>query len=144
MPKFPPDTPPDMKRLLNRIEFWQRKLQPLGLRQWRPEVTYTEEVEGTRYDAVASCSTSTHYDSVWFQFQQEYVRTQPRWKLDETIIHEWLHVLFRDLDAAVGYAEDYMAPQVREMWDMQVEHERERLIESLARTIRMLYHGHKQ
>ena len=143
MGKFPADIEPDLKRLLKRIEFWQRKLEPLGLKRWRLEVSYTDEVEGHK-GAVATASPSTHYDTVWFQFERAYVEEADRWKLDETIIHEWLHVLMRDLDTAIHYASEYMSPQVCELWECQVEHEREGLIEALARAIRMLHDGSKR
>jgi hypothetical protein len=137
-PLIPPDLPRDMKRLLRRIDFWQRHLAPLGLAPYRTHVGYVEETQG-KEGAAASCHNSVHYDTVWFEFRQDYVEKAEKWQLDETIIHEWLHVLFRDYDSAVNYAGDYMSPQVREMWECQVEHELEGVIEKLARTIRMLH-----
>jgi hypothetical protein len=88
----------------------------------------------------ASVTPAWRYDSCKFWFRQSYVENATDRELDETIVHEWLHVSMRDLDSAIEAAEDQFSPAAREIWEARVLHEREAFIEHLARAIVDMYY----
>jgi len=49
------------------------------------------------------------------------------------IVHELLHILWRDLDVATASVRDYLAPGVASLWEDAINHETEGLIEFIAR-----------
>lgn len=66
-----------------------------------------------------------HYDSAQIVFDETKFRKSPKRWQDETIVHELLHVAWRDLDAS---QDD----------DGRVAHEKEGVIDRLARLIVLL------
>ena len=132
------DLTPRQKWVLRRVEFWQQTLEPLGLQPWRTNVSFMDEPEG-KDNALAACHTSEAYDTCTFQFAHDHVEDAEKYQLDETIVHEWLHVLFRDYNQSISSVYDQLAPAVAEQWDTQMNHELEGVIEKLARTICALH-----
>lgn len=127
----------DAIKLAKRIEAWQKRLEPLGVGHWRIDSVTVEESDMATNDA--SVTPSWRYDSCRFWFRQDYVDNATDRDLDETIVHEWLHVAMRDLDSAIESAEEQFSPAAREVWETRMVHEREAFIEHLARTIVTMY-----
>lgn len=129
-------------QLAKRIEAWQRCLPQLGLRQYKIEGVTIEEHPNGNAQAHASVIPSDYYDSAWFSFATEFVEhcydEDDMEKLDVTIIHEWLHVAFRDYYAAIALVEDQLSPPAQEMWAKALDTPHEALVERLARQI---YHA---
>lgn len=133
-------TEKDAIRLGKRIEFWQKRLEPLGLGHWRIDAVHVvDDVPNNGYRAAACVRPSVHYDYCEFWFGHEYLdNCNPR-DLDITIIHEWLHVAMRNFDSAAESVEDVLASNVEEIWSERVRHERENLIDRLSRQIYVLW-----
>jgi hypothetical protein len=125
--------------LAKRVEAWQKRLGPLGLQQKRIEcVTLTDEVPDND-TAVAGVQPGGNYDSVRFFFAHEFLEETDDRGLDEVILHEWLHVAMRDLDRAIDAAAYELSAGARYQWNERVHHEREALVDRLARQIYALY-----
>lgn len=120
-----------INQLRKRVEFWQGKL---GLEHWRIEcITMCTETEGGPH-AAATVHTAAHYDSCDFQFTYDLIEQGP-WRLDVAIVHEWLHVLMRDLDETFNLVERWMPEAAYSNFEDTVDHAREGLVERLARAI---------
>lgn len=89
-------------------------------------------------NSAAAVSCSGDYDRCTFEFSHEAVEGDPI-ELDRTIIHEWLHVAMRDMDAAVNSFEGLLAPQTWEVLDDRYDHEKEGFIERAAFLIERLH-----
>lgn len=126
-------------KLAERIELWQSRLARLGIGHWRIDAVHVDDETPGGPRANATVRPSYHYDSCEFWFKHDYVDNASEAELDETIIHEWLHVFMRDFDRAVESVEDQLAAAVRDIWDEHVDHEREQLIEAMARQIYELW-----
>lgn len=126
-------------RLAKRIEKWRDRLIPLGLGHWRiDEVSVVDETPGGPA-AGATVTPSHSYDSARFWFTHSFLADADDRQLDETIIHEWLHVAMRDFDQAIESGEFDLASSARDRWSDWVGHEREGLIDKLARQIYALW-----
>jgi len=132
-------TVPDAIKLAQRVEFWRDRLVPLGLTHWRIERVSVVAETPNGQSANASVQPSHTYDSVFFWFKEEFLQEASKRQVDETIIHEWMHVLMRDLDQAVEAVEDELSPASERQWAERIGHEREGLVDRLARTIYLLY-----
>lgn len=124
-----------LSALTKRVKFWQQKLAPLGVGHWRVDVKIVEEPQG-KPNSKAAVRSSAQYDTCWMEFAIADLAVATPDDLDETIIHEWLHVAFRDFDHAVreGIYDNF--PRIAEdLWEARVDHEREGIIDRLARTI---------
>ena len=129
------------RQLTERIERWQRRLSMLGIDQFRIEsVTQTDEIPAAKTAiANAGVSVSENYDIVHFYFNTDFVSGASKQTLDETIIHEWLHVAFRDLDNTLSLVRPWMPEATFDMYDDQLFHIRESLIDRLARALYALH-----
>ncbi len=127
--------------LVRRIEAWQQRLAHLGIGHFRiVAVHLTDETPGGRY-AKAAVQASTDYDTCEFWFALEHLEGCTERDLDETIIHEWLHVAWRDFDGVVDSVEPWMPKATYADFDDRIHHECEGLIERLARSIAAFYYG---
>lgn len=126
--------------LESRVQMWVRRLSPLGLSHVRIYVTLTDDPIDTKTDKDARAATenSTFYDSAWLEFDSHEVADMEDSELDEVIIHELLHIVFRDYETAYERALPYLGEPARSIWQEQVLHEHEGVIDRLARTI---YHS---
>lgn len=129
--------------LAERVEAWQKRLGPLGIDHWRIEViTVGDDDEVTsRRDAIASAGVSTHYESVRFFFRGSYLEDCSLRDLDETIVHEWLHVVGRDLDFAYSELDEWFPLATWDLVLAGLNHARESEIERLARLIVSLWYA---
>lgn len=126
------------RQLLKRVKFWQRTLVDLGLQHWRIEECAIEH-EDAMESRAASVGTSKQYASVWFKFRRDFLDEAPTDKIDETIIHEWLHVYLRDLEEAKDGAETWFTTAAWTDFEERYEHETEGVVEGMARLIVRLH-----
>lgn len=127
------------RQLLKRVKFWQRTLVDLGLQHWRIEDCEIVDETSHGPTAAASVGTSKQYASVWFQFRREFLSEAPPEKLDETIIHEWLHVFLRDLEEAKDGAQSWLPDASWTDFEERYDHETEGVVEAMARLIVRLH-----
>ena len=133
----------DAIKVAKRVEFWRDRMIPLGLSHWRvDQVSVVDEIPG-RSTAKATVQPSHSYDSVIFWFDHDFVVEASQRDLDETILHEWVHVLMRDFDQAIESVEFDLSTAGRERWSDWVNHEREGIVDRLARTLYVLYMAEK-
>jgi len=128
------------KQLLRRVEKWQTVLEPLGLGHYRIDVKVEAETPAGP-TAIAACEISEHYDNVTIHFTWDLIDEGDEQKIDETIIHELLHVVWRDMDVLVRSIEPWMPEATYEDFGSRVYHEREGIVERIARAI---YASHKE
>lgn len=122
-------------QVAKRVHFWQKELASLGIGHWRIEsVSCVDEVPGSP-GALAAVAPSSSYASVTFWFKNDHVEDSNPRELDESIVHEWIHIVMRDLDVAIESVDDQLSRSVYELWNDRVTHERETLVDMLARDI---------
>jgi hypothetical protein len=132
-------TEKDGIRLGKRIEFWQRRLEPLGVGHWRIDAVHIVDEPTPGREAAACVRPSAHYDHCEFWFKHDYIDNCSARDLDLTIIHEWVHVAMRSLDNAIEIADDMLGSVVEEVWNARIVHERENLVERISRQIYVLW-----
>jgi hypothetical protein len=127
-------------QLRRRVLRWQKLMEPMGFAHWRlEECSIAEGVRGAE-NATAGVKPSHYYDHCWMQFDKDWLARATEQELDETIIHEWLHVAWRDLDAHYENLEEALSPASRGFVHDRQNQLTEGLIERLARTIYLMYH----
>lgn len=131
-------------QLAKRVEKWQHRLAHLGISHFRISAVHlvSDTPGGPR--AQASVCASEHYDSAEFWFRWEFIEECTERQLDETIVHEWVHVAWRDFDESVRGAESWMPSRTYDDFEERITHEREGLVERLTRTIIDLYYDAKK
>lgn len=130
--------------LAERVELWQHRLAPLGVTHWRIERIVIGDADAlgeASENANASAIRSKSYDSVTFFFLSEYVEEATEKQLDETIVHEWLHVYGRDLDELHTRVETWMPEATYDDFKDNWHHLREGEVERMARLIVALYNA---
>lgn len=128
----------------DRVRLWQQRLAPLGVAQWRIEkIIIGGTAPSGSEDAHASAGVSSSYESVRFFFDDTFIAGCSRNELDETIVHEWLHVFGRDLDEVRERVKRWMPEMTFEDYTDTYTHAREGEIDRLARFIVYLFnHEH--
>lgn len=126
------------RQLGRRVEYWQRKLHDLGLQNWDLNVSVVDEPEG-RPGSHASVTVSQHYDSAWIEFEADSLTELDQRNIDKIIVHELLHIIFRDYEAVIEEVSTDLGMAQRMAWNNLREHEMEGVIERLARTIVTLH-----
>lgn len=123
--------------LAQRVEAWQQKLRFLGIGSMQIKCVSLVDETPSGPHANASVSISDDYDKVHFWFTHHFVEgCETEDDLNVVIIHEWLHVAFRDHDKLVrDTVDNWLAPHSRHDFEDRWEHEQEGLIERLAHTI---------
>lgn len=130
------------KQLKKRVKYWQETLFEFGLIHWSIDVTIVDEPE-RRYEeapAVASVSASPHYDTAWIEFSSSWLADADDLHLDKTIIHELLHIVFRDYEQHSEEVQSWMPPAAWLTWSKAMSHEQEGVIERIARAIAGMHH----
>lgn len=130
-------------QLAKRVEAWQSHLGPLGLTQYTIDKVSTVDEPGGNPDSAACVTPSQNYDRCRFEFQNDMVdeayESGDLAYLDQTILHEWLHVAFQRFENAIEMPHDYLAPMVSEIWEEALRQAREQLIDRLARQLYAAY-----
>jgi hypothetical protein len=132
-------------QLAERVEAWQKMLTSLAIGHYRiTQVTLTDQVpdglHSTSGMAEAAVGISNNYDDVHFSFNSEFVEDATEQELDEAIVHEWIHVGWRDLDRALSDTEKWMPEATADAWSENIHHIREGIVD---RTARQLYAFHR-
>lgn len=126
-------------QLAKRVEKWQSTLGPLGLAQYTIDRISTSDEPGGNPHSAACVTPSGDYDRCVFEFRNDivdYAYDNDDFEyLDQTILHEWLHVAFQSQQNSIELVHSYLAPMVSEVWEEQLTHELERLIDRLARQL---------
>lgn len=129
------------RQLAKRVETWKKRLDYLGLEHWRIDsVGIVEEVPDAP-NSVACVQTAHLYDNFRVWFQADYVENADEDDLDETIIHELVHVAMRGLDRTYEQVEDWMPKHTYTDFMVSVGLEREAFVERITRTIYKLHAG---
>lgn len=127
-------------QLEKRVKHWQDTLSVLGVGHFRIEsINVNDESPSGSTNANASVWTSSHYDSVHFWFSTSVLHPDQAHLVDETIVHEWLHVAMRDYDEVLDIVESWMPPHTYSDFESTLQHEREGLVDRLARQIVLAY-----
>ncbi len=123
-----------------RLDYWQDRMVPFGIAHFRVrELIICEETPGGP-NSSASVQVSSDYDSCTFWFRADYLENATDRDLDETIIHEWLHVAWRDMDELIASLEVHFSDAQWTDLTSRIDHEREGIVE---RTARGLYDRHR-
>lgn len=131
-------------QLGRRVEKWGKRLSDLGVAHWRIEfVAMADELPGDEPTADACVQCSPTYDNCRFFFSHRFLERADAQELDETIIHEWLHVAMRNLDRVYETPEKYMPEATYADWTHRVFEEREHFIDSLSKALYTLHSGEK-
>lgn len=126
------------KQLGKRVRSWMDRLRPLGLAHWTVHVRIVDEIDNPA-DAHASCSCSTHYNTMWLEFRQDFIDTAEEQILDKVIIHELLHAAMRDLDHVAEGVTEFLGEPHRSVYQDSLTHAGENLVERLAWTLTLAY-----
>lgn len=97
------------------------------------------DMPGLHNDAYACVQASPQYSNCRFFFNRTFLDAAGSDDLDETIIHEWLHVAMRDFDRALEVPERWMPDATYEQWTERVTEEREGFIDGLAKALLTLH-----
>lgn len=106
------------------VRVWQGRL---GLERWKIEVEFSNNPA----DFYAEANPSVQYESCTLVFS-------PGWSeltvelVDQTVVHELLHLLHRDVDTAVEAARSQLHPQASGQIEKRYEHAMEGFIDRLA------------
>ncbi len=125
-------------QLAERVEEWSKRLAPLGVAHWRiVSVTVTDSLDvDTQIGAV---EVSDKYDDCYFYVREDFVENCSEDELDELIIHEWLHVAFRDLSQTLDSVETWMPAATYDDFRESRKREEEGVIDRVARTLLLFY-----
>lgn len=129
-------------QLRRRIQFWQKVLAPLGVGHWWIDRISLVDAPFGRDGSKGAVWYSGDYDRCTFEFSHALM-DEGQSEIDRTIIHEWLHVAFRDLDKSIEVFEDILAPQTWETADDRIDHEKEGVIDRLAFLIEQMHRESK-
>lgn len=125
--------------LAERVEEWGKLLAPLGVAHWHIGSVALLEDDGTGW--VARAKTSLQYDRCWFEFKRDFVEAATEDDLDQIILHEWMHVAMRNMDARIEQAEDWMPAATYNLWKDAVTHDMEGVVDRLATVLLQFYTG---
>lgn len=126
--------------LAKRIEAWQKRVPELGVSHFRFTLTLDDNVPGSPH-ASAAAVTPSDYDNVEFHFAYGFLEDATDERIDEVIVHEWVHVAMRDLDHTLHAVEKWMPEATYADFEETVDHEREGLVDRLAKLIYRLNEG---
>ena len=123
------------RQLEKRVKFWVKRLHHLGLGHWRlDEVCIVGEIP-EEPGAVASVQTSHLYDNFRMLFRSDYIAQADGPGIDETIVHELIHVVMRNLDRTYETVEEWMPKHTYDDFMVNVVMEREAFVERMARAL---------
>lgn len=124
--------------LAERCEEWQQRLSSLGIAHWRIAcVTITDNVPSDTASGVsyAGVVIDENYDTLRLYFNADFVEGATAKELDEVILHEFVHVAFRDLNNAIDLAKPWFPEAAWDTYDDNLEHKKESITERFARQL---------
>ncbi len=127
-----------LEELSERVAYWCGQLQ---LDPWHVSVSVTDTPHGNQKDSVnASVGTAKSYLYAEIEFAEAWIESDPsNYDRDQTIVHELLHCLFRDLDSAAEAPFALLGPIIEDANEARYDHEQEQLIDRLAHVIVLLH-----
>lgn len=124
-----------MKRTIEEVgvrgRFWQ---SILGLSSWDITCELASNADVENGEAYAKVETSEQYETAHITFAKQALKQDDE-HLDITIVHELLHVMDRDFQAARNIVADQLSPAVEDLWERRMRFEMEGVIEKQARII---------
>lgn len=123
-------------QLHKRVKKWRKRLTYLGVGHFRIiSVEIVEEVPGAD-GSIAGVGVNSQYDQCRFWFTQKFLDGVTEQELDETIIHEWIHVSMRDFDElTTKMREEWLPDHILEQYNGVELHHREGFIDRMARQL---------
>jgi hypothetical protein len=129
------------RQLKRRVQEWQEYLPLLGVAHWQISLEIVEAPDGNP-GSNACVRPHEDYDYAHMEFRQAFLEEQDSWdEIDQVIIHEILHMVFRDFDNVHESIRLHLASPVAQVWYNQVNHELENMIERLAQAMWALYNA---
>lgn len=130
------------REVFARVRYWLKHplLIELGISHWRIDVETAEEPSG-RQNAKAAITTSGYYDTATIQFAADYVDEASEIDLDRTIMHELIHIVWRDLGDASRSLGMHVSNDRADAYEDRLDHETEGVVDRIARTIVTLEHA---
>lgn len=122
----------------DRVDYWRDACEPLGLGHWRVKVKIVENPDGSR-SANAAVKISAQYDSAEIEFAEEALETLDDDEIDEAIVHELMHIVFRDFWGLLTDQEGAFSAGAWNLYMERLEHETEGVIDRTARAIVMAH-----
>jgi hypothetical protein len=129
-------TPGNLERT---VAYWQKKiLAPLGIGHWKIIVNVVDEIDYS--PTIRACVRNrADYDESEMEFQREFIESADLREIDEVIVHELMHIAFRDLWECVTDVQRWMSEREAEMYHQRLKHEEEGVIDRVARTLVSLH-----
>lgn len=118
--------------LVRRLDHWRELIAP----EWRITLVddRPEDLDGN-LDANAACTADDHYLHADIWINPDYLEEASSARLDVTLIHELVHLHFRDLRGLIDSLEPTLGKPVLELALEQFNAAEERAIDRLARVI---------
>lgn len=120
--------------LTDRVWYWIDVLEPMGLSHWRIDIEIVDLPDGEASSA-AAVRFSPSYDSAWMEFAEEAFFEKSDDEQDEIIVHELLHIVWRDINDAVYEPEYLFGKPAWTAFTSRYDHESEGVIDRTARAI---------
>lgn len=131
------------RQVAARVDFWRKKLEPLGLMHWKMSLDIVPDLTtGSGDGANAAVYTEDFYDTAYIKIDADAIPDgrESTQTFDQYIVHELLHVVFRDFSKAIDSIKDHLAPPAASQWEDRVEHEEEGVVDRLSRAIVALHY----
>jgi hypothetical protein len=125
----------DAVELADLVAQWQQLLKPLGVAHYRIDSVTIEDMVPGKALSHAGVSVAEDYDSCRFYFNETWLEGANSFELDETILHEWVHVAMCDLNNATDLARPWLPEATWDTFDQNLDHHKETLVDRVARTI---------
>ena len=126
------------KTITGRVGSWMTYLSHLGVGHWTIECVIVESPDGN--DSSAACVHSmSDYDHALLEFNRSWLAKSDWPTIDKVIIHEILHMVFRDYDEAIAQVNSHLNIPVKQIWHQGIEHELEGVIERISRQLYELH-----
>lgn len=124
--------------LRDRVDYWVDVCEPLGLGHWRIDVEIVEEPHG-KMGSNAAVQLSGYYDNATIEFASIIFEEHGDEEIDEIIVHELLHIVFRDFWDAVTEPEYLFGKPAWTSHYNRLDHEAEGVIDRMARSIVLVH-----
>lgn len=113
------------------VRIWQIRL---GLESWTLVVRFDDE-PNEEEDCYAFCRPSKHFDDATLIFYRMRMQTLSKRKTEETVVHELLHCVHRDVESIVDLLEDVAHRDAVSVLTEAYEHSVEQFIDRQARVL---------
>lgn len=129
-----------VKQLEKRVQLWTDRLSDLGLAHWRFHIKIGDEPGGS-HTAHAGVTPSSYYDEAEIEFSPKMWEECDERGVDEVIVHELVHVVFRDYNEAAHSVCDSLSDPQSALFHDRLHHELEGATERFARALVSCYYS---